>query len=363
MITRLKLQNFRKFKNNEFHFEKPIVVIHGNNTEGKSSLLEAIYVLTNGHSAWGHFSDIFNFEQEQDSHFRVEADLELNGESSTYAFFKNERKRILQKNSQNTTAKKFFEGISSTIFNPELIEIIMISPSKRREFLDDVLTKVDIEFADISSKFNRVLRQRNAYLKKLSKAFFDHGIINPEDTQLKYWTEEFSKYSSAIISKRSSIVEKLKTKDISLEYKSTLSLNLFEDMSDLDSLAQIHFNALMEKARRDIATGHTNIGAHRDDWSITNGRDVKRYGSRGEKRVAIAKLIFQTQEIVAKSKGFEPYLLLDDIPSELDEGNTAFVLDSKILKKQQTFITTINIKSIPKEILKVAQVTDLGNLH
>ncbi len=362
MITRIKLKNFRKFRNNEFHFEKPVVVIHGNNTEGKSSLLEAIYVLTNGHSAWGNFADIFNYKQEKEPHFRIEADLDMNGESSTFAFFRDEGKRVLQKNSQNTTPKKFFEGISSTIFNPELIEIIMISPSKRREFLDDVLSKIDIEFADISSKFNRALRQRNAYLKKLSKAFFEYGKINTEDTQLKYWTEEFSKYSASIISKRAAIVDKLKTDDISLNYKSTLSLNLFEDISDLESLSKIHFNALMEKARRDIATGHTNIGAHRDDWSITNGKDVKRFGSRGEKRVAIAKLIFQTQEIVAESKGFEPYLLLDDIPSELDEDNTAFVLDPQILKKQQTFITTINLGSVPKKILKEAQVIDLGNL-
>jgi DNA replication and repair protein RecF len=165
-----------------------------------------------------------------------------------------------------------------------------------------------------------------------------------------------------MISKRAAVIEELKTDEFTLHYRSTLSLNLFEDMSDLESLAKIHYNALMNKIKPDVAVGHTRIGAHRDDWAIFNGKDVKRFGSRGEKRIAIIKLIFRTQQLVTQKKGHRPYLLLDDIPSELDSTNTKLILDPKVLERQQTFVTTINIKSIPEKILKKAQIIDLNRL-
>lgn len=362
MIRSLKLTNFRKFRKLNLEFDSDLVIIHGNNAKGKSSILEAIYMLTNGHSPWAETEDVYNYNQKEDQHFRAQAEIESENESKQYAYFRDGQKRILQLNDQKTTSKKFFENISSIIFNPEQIEILMISPSKRRDFIDDILSKIDIEYSDLLSKFRKVLRQRNAYLKKLSKRFYDTGQVNLPDKQLEYWTQEFAKCSAAMISKRAAVIEELKTDEFTLHYKSTLSMNLFEDMSDLESLAEIHYNALMNKVKPDVAVGHTRIGAHRDDWAIFNGKDVKRFGSRGEKRIAIVKLIFRTQQLVTQKKGYRPYLLLDDIPSELDEANTKLILDLKILSKQQTFVTTINVGLIPKKLLKNAQVIDLNKL-
>jgi DNA replication and repair protein RecF len=362
MIRNLKLTNFRKFKKLELDFDSQLVVIHGNNTKGKSSILEAIYMLTNGHSPWAETDDVYNYNQKEDQHFRAQADIEREGETKTYALFRDGQKRVLQLNDQKTTGKKFFENISSIIFNPEQIEILMISPSKRRDFIDDILSKIDIEYSDLLSKFRKVLRQRNAYLKKLSKRFFDTGQVQLPDKQLEYWTDEFAKCSAAMISKRAAVIDELKTDEFTLHYRSTLSMNLFEDMSDLESLAKIHYNALMNKVKPDVAVGHTRIGAHRDDWAIFNGKDVKRFGSRGEKRIAIIKLIFRTQQLVTQKKGYLPYLLLDDIPSELDSINTKLILDPKVLSRQQSFITTINIDLIPKTLLKKAQIIDLNRL-
>jgi DNA replication and repair protein RecF len=360
MIRNLKLTNFRKFKKLSLEFTSNLVVIHGDNTKGKSSILEGIYMLTNGHSPWGDTEDVYNYNQKEDMYFRAQADIENGDEVKNYAYFRDGEKRVLQIDDQKTTSRKFFENISSIIFNPEQIEILMISPSKRRDFIDDILSKIDIEYADLLSKFKKILRQRNAYLKKLSKKFYDTGQVTLPDKQLEYWTAEFAKASAAMISKRAAVIEELKTDEFTLHYRSTLSLNLFEDMSDLESLAKIHYNALMNKIKPDVAVGHTRIGAHRDDWAIFNGKDVKRFGSRGEKRIAIIKLIFRTQQLVTQKKGHQPYLLLDDIPSELDSSNTKLILDPKVLERQQTFVTTINIKSIPEKILKKAQVIDLN---
>lgn len=111
--------------------------------------------------------------------------------------------------------------------------------------------------------------------------------------------------------------------------------------------------------KRDIATGYTNIGPHRDDWDIFNDKDIKKFGSRGEKRLAVGNLIFEIQNIVYKKTANYPVLLLDDISSELDMLNTKKILPKKFLNKQQTFITTIDLKHIPKDIIKDAQLIAL----
>ena len=124
-----------------------------------------------------------------------------------------------------------------------------------------------------------------------------------------------------------------------------------EDLSD----------ALEDSKKRDIATGYTNIGPHRDDWILTNGNDIKKFGSRGEKRLAIGQMIFKKQEVIAEKLGFHPILLLDDIASELDEKNTEKIFDKKLLKRQQTFLTIINPNDLPKDVVKNAQLVDLNS--
>ena len=119
--------------------------------------------------------------------------------------------------------------------------------------------------------------------------------------------------------------------------------------------------AVEESKKRDIATGYTNVGPHRDDWRLINGTDMKKFGSRGEKRLAIGQLIFNKQELVAKKLGFYPILLLDDISSELDTENTKRVFNDKFLGKQQTFITMIEYKELPKRLLEKAQLVDLNS--
>jgi DNA replication and repair protein RecF len=356
VITQIKLNNFRKFKSQTFDIDSNLVIIHGDNAKGKSSILEALYVVTNGRSPWNNNNDIFNNE-EKEPYFRVE----ITDEEKTYALYKDEKKRQLQIDSSNTIPKKFFQT-ASTIFSPEQIELLMISPSRRRGFIDDLISKVDREFEDNLTKYRKVLRQRNAYLKKLAKKFYESGEINEDDTQLKYWTEELVKLSTKIIAQRSRTIEELKNDDFRLKYKSSLRLNLFEDMAKDEELKDAHMNLTLKSLRKDVATGYTNLGAHRDDWDIYNGQDIKRFGSRGQKRVAIGHLVFSSQEYLKDSLDYYPILLLDDIPSELDVENTKHILDRKNLERQQTFLTTIDIHSVPDEIQSISQIIDLNQL-
>lgn len=347
MITKLTLQNFRKFQKLELDITKPIVVIHGDNAKGKSSILEAIHIIANGNSPWASSDEYLNNKQEDTSkHMRIE----IQTDEKTYTFYKDGRKRKHQIDGVNTTSRNFFSKNSATIFNPEQIEILMISPSKRRDFLDSVIKERNYEYDDIQKKYKKVLRQRNAYLKKLSKLFYEKGIIARNDPQLNFWSKEFITLAEIIRKERQNLVTDIKTKDFWLEYE--IPEYETEDIAESLELSK----------KRDIATGRTNIGPHRDDWQIFNDENIKKFGSRGQKRLTIGRLIFQTQEILAKDIGYYPILLLDDISSELDKKNTNKIFSKDTLEKQQTFITIIEKKDIPKEVLDEAQLIDLNNL-
>lgn len=351
MIKNLTLQNFRKFKNLSLDFNSNLIVLYGENAKGKSTILEAISMISNGKSPWAQTDDMINNRQEEENrHMRIEMTRD---DDNHYVFFKDNNRRQHQINNKKTTPQKFFEENSATIFNPEQIEILMISPSERRSFIDDVIARTDYSYNNTLKDFKKVLKQRNSYLKKLSKLFYENGTIARNDPVLTVWTSKFIDLSSKITKQRIDICTKLSTKDFKIEYISELE-NLKDIPEDL--------NKKMEKnKKRDIATGYTNIGAHREDWQIYDKQDIKKFGSRGQKRLAIGNLIFRIQDILAKENNFYPTLLLDDISSELDTENIDNIFNKTTLEKQQTFITVINPQILPQTIQDTAQMINLSD--
>jgi len=345
MIRSIKLTNFRRFEDVQIDIEKDVVVLYGDNAQGKSTILEAIYLLTNGKSPWASSDEFVNNTQNEEDKF---ARIEIATEEHLFAFFKDHSRRVCKIDNQNTTPKKFFQSNASTIFNPEQIEILMISPSHRRDFLDEVICQIDYEYNDILARFRKVLRQRNAYLKKLAKKFYDQGIIARNDTQLNFWTNEFVELGKIIQEKRIDLINELSDDDFRIEYTKA-------NKEELDV-------AVEEAKKKDIVTGCSNVGPQRDDWDIIVQKNIKKFGSRGEKRLAIGNLIFRIQDVLNDELGFYPILLLDDIASELDQSNTHKIFGERHISKQQTFITIINYKELPEEILKNAQLIDLNRI-
>ena len=345
MIRSIKLTNFRRFEDVQIDIEKEIVVLYGDNAQGKSTILEAIYLLTNGKSPWAVSDEFVNNTQNEKDKF---ARIEIATDEHLFAFFKDQNRRVCKIDNQNTTPKKFFQINASTIFNPEQIEILMISPSHRRDFLDEVICKIDYEYNDTLAKFRKVLRQRNAYLKKLAKKFYDQGIIARNDTQLNFWTNEFVELAKVIQKKRIDLINELSDDDFRIEYVKS-------NKEDLDV-------AVEEAKKKDIVTGCSNVGPQRDDWEIIVEKNIKKFGSRGEKRLAIGNLIFRIQDVLNDELGFYPILLLDDIASELDNSNTKKIFGEHHISKQQTFITIVDYKQLPKEIIAKAQLIDLNTI-
>jgi DNA replication and repair protein RecF len=372
-IKTLRLQNFRKYVDKEFTFDSPITVIHAPNAMGKTTILEAISVIANGNSGWtSSNSDIYcydaagiskgmkntsevtrNIKDEKSMNYRVSAGINNKDDDlKEFSLFQSPTQKKFLIDHHSTTARKFSGNMAATIFSPEHIELLMISPQQRRNYIDQNIAKIDLDFADHLKVFKKISRQRNAFIKKLSKRFYETGVIPKVDTdqQFLYWSTEFAKVSTQIIIKRIEFIEKLVSEDFRIEYVSSLNLNEFEMMLDYDKLYEKHVEMLVEGAKRDIATGHTHIGAHRDDWSIITSLEVKRFGSRGEKRMAIGKLIFLVQDVLAGELGFYPFLLLDDISSELDQENIKKILSDDIMDKQQVFVTTVSLEGFDKEL-------------
>ena len=357
MIRKLTLKNFRKFEDKSFEFNKNIVVFYGHNAQGKSSVLEAIYLINSGLSPWASMNEFVNINQSSQIYTRIES-IE---DERLYVYFKDEEKRVFKIDGKNTRAVVFFQNRSANIFNPEKIELLMISPSQRREFLDDTILKYDYEYETLIKDFKKILRQRNAYLKKLAKLFYDKGVIAINDPQLNFWSNHFSLTSAYILQNRIKLAKELSSNEYDIKYKTGIEFDK-RKLNNIEYLRECFEKELERSKKRDIATGYTNVGPHRDDWDISKDRDIRKFGSRGEKRLAIGKLIFQTQEIIYNKTGHYPILLLDDIASELDILNTKKIFDKELLNKQQTFITVIDYKSLPKDILKGAQLIHLNGL-
>jgi DNA replication and repair protein RecF len=359
MITKLKLKNFRKFKDIELEFNSDLVVLYGDNAQGKSSILEAIHLAFNGSSPWsGSDEYVHNNQNGINKHSRIE----ITKDEKTYAHFKDNNRKVYSIDNHKTTSKKFYSENSATLFNPEKIDLLMLSPSRRRDFIDETISHINYEYPSILKGYRKVIRQRNSYLKKLSKQFYEKGVIARNDPQLNFWTKELAKLATDIYIERISMIKKFEKDNFKLKY--TFCKKELEDLmqnSNEKEIEEIIIKALEDSKKRDIASGYTNVGPHRDDWNIFTDQDIKKYGSRGQKRVAIGNLIFKAHEIIANEIGYYPTLLLDDIASELDEENTEEIFDYDILKKQQTFITTVDPEILPKKIREKAQLLNLND--
>lgn len=361
MIKKLKVTNFRKFKKKELEFTKPYVIFYGPNAVGKTSILEAISILTNGSSSWTHENeDLYNQEQKADKHYRVEGEFQENSHSTQKAVFQNNGERVFFINGKKTTRSKYRSSTASTIFSPETIELLMISPERRRDFLDSFISMTDPDFGEKLASFSKALRQRNAILKKLGKRFFEGGQLEENSPLLKFWDDTVASLSTSIARKREEFINQLKSEHFFIKYKPSVVYSELDLLANNEDHTLLYKKLLRENARKDILTGRTNLGAHRDDWDIIAKGNMRKFGSRGEKRVAITRLILCMQEILTEALGFAPIFLGDDIPSELDAQNTARILEEIYTTQKQVFLTTIELSQIPQEFIDCSDLVELN---
>lgn len=325
IIKKIKLENYRNYSNLELEFSEKINIFVGDNAQGKTNLLESIYVSSLGKS------------------FQTSKDSELISIGKEYCkiyldFFKDDEDRsieiIIKKDGKKyikidgypiKSLGELITHLNVVIFSPEDLKIIKDEPARRRNFIDKELCQLKLSYYDKLSSYKKIIKQRNKYLKD---GKVDKNYINVLDEQL-------SKYGGYIIQERIKFIKNINeiSKDIhskvsgekeviDIIYESNIKL-----MENVEDQQNEFLRSLNNSIETDLYHRNTSKGPHKDDLKILiNNMDARKYGSQGQQRTAALSLKLAEVELIKREKEDNPILLLDDVMSELDYDRQKFLL-------------------------------------
>ena len=360
-LKKLKLHDFRNYKNLTVTLTKGINIIYGENAQGKTNLLESIYVLglTKSHR---NFIDN-NLIKNSSEYLTIEGILNNNKIDNKLNIYIDNKSKILKYN--NNFIKKVSDYISIMniiIFYPDDLELIKGSPIVRRKYLNLELSQLYNNYFILINEYNRILKLRNEYLKKINK----HDKV--DKNYIEILTDYLIDKSIMIYKIRDKFINKINEycgdifKNImnldgfNIKYKPSIEFNL-KDENQKEYLKK-EYN---KKLDYDIKLCSTSIGPHKDDIEFyLNDKNLKFYGSQGQQRVAVLALKLSEIEIFKKYKDSTPILLLDDIFSELDDIKKNNLL-KYISKDIQTIITTTDLNNLNSNLIKKSKIFNIKN--
>ncbi|MDR2546759.1 MAG: DNA replication/repair protein RecF [Lachnospiraceae bacterium] len=330
-IKSLELNNYRNYESLKIDFCEGTNILYGENAQGKTNILEAIYVssTTKSHKSTKD-KDIISFNEEE-GHIRTyivknddttKVDIHLRNAKSKGIAINNERIR---------RAADLMGVLNVVFFAPEDLAIIKQGPVERRRFADMELCQLDKVYLDSLNNYNKIVNQRGKLLRDIP--------FNPSlaDT-ITVWDEQMVTYGSLIIERRKQFANQLNeiTRRIHKKltgFKEELSI-YYEPNTTVFDFA----DKLSQSLEKDIRLKQTTVGPHRDDFSFfVNGVDIRKFGSQGQQRTAALSLKLSELELIKKITNETPVLLLDDVLSELDSNRQNFLLNS--IGSIQTIIT------------------------
>ena len=353
IIKSLELQNFRNYENLKLDFDSGTNIFYGDNAQGKTNILEAIYLIATTKSHKGSKdSDIIQFGHEE-AHIRSYLYKEDVTRQVDMHLRKSKTKGIAIDSQRIKKAADLLGLLNVVFFSPEDLSIIKNGPSERRRFIDMELCQLDSFYLYNLNHYNKIVNNRNKLLKDL---FMNPGL---KET-LSIWDSQLLSYGSKIIERRSLFIEQLN--QIIFDIHNRLSGGkeqikiVYEKNVEIDNLEE----KLRLNQDKDIYLKQTTVGPHRDDISfIVNDIDIRKFGSQGQQRTAALSLKLSEIELVKKSIKDTPVLLLDDVLSELDSNRQNYLLNS--IGDIQTIITCTGLDEFVNnrfEINKVFKVKE-----
>lgn len=353
-LQHLRVYDFRNFSELETNFSKGINVFCGENAQGKTNLLEAIFFLISLKPARAFK------EQELIRYGKSRAFVKglfgtKTGPVERQITLYENRKKVVK---ENEVAKARWQDLSTDIdgvyFSPEDLNLVKGEPSGRRKFLDMAIYQTRPGFFKYLQGYHRVLSQRNALLKDIRKA--------PSlKTTLDSWDEQLSNLGALFIIERLKVLQKIAelginfydsftsgASKLNMIYQSTISYKNTETLKE-DFIKSLRINR-----EKDLYRCYTTIGPHRDDVKfLIDDKDARHYASQGQQRLITLCLKFAQRELLFMEKGEYPILLLDDVMSELDTQKRRLILERE---DHQVFITTTDLRLIPQEILDKSSI-------
>ena len=353
IIKSIELSNYRNYEHLDINFDEGTNILYGDNAQGKTNILEAAYVSGTSKSHKGsRDKDMIRFEQNE-SHIKTIVEKQEREYQIDIHLKKNRAKGIAINQVPIKKASDLFGILNIVFFSPEDLNIIKDGPTERRRFLDLELCQLDKIYLSDLTAYNKVLKQRNTLLKDM--------IFRPDlkDT-LPVWDEQLVEYGKRIIRCRQMFIEEL----YEIVHRIHMNLSGNQEMLTIKyepSVDSIFFeDELFRASDRDRKLCQTSVGPHRDDISFLLGDiDIRKYGSQGQQRTAALSLKLSEIELVKKSIGDTPVLLLDDVLSELDSNRQNYLLNS--IHDIQTIITCTGLDEFVKnkfQIHRIFQVTD-----
>ena len=348
IIKSIELADYRNYDFLTLTFDKGTNILYGDNAQGKTNILEAIYVSGTTKSHRGSKDkEIINFEKEE-AHIRTYVEKEGIETRVDMHLRKNKSKGIAIDGQKIKRAADLLGLCNVVFFSPEDLGIIKNGPSERRRFMDMELCQLDGFYLYNLNHYNKIVNQRNKLLKDM--------YLNPQlkDT-LHIWDMQLVSFGSKIIERRRLFVEQLN--EIIYEIHKKLSGGREELFIEYEPDTEIEdFEKKLQLSQeRDIRAKMTSVGPHRDDFSFLAGKvDIRKYGSQGQQRTAALSLKLSEIELVKKMTKDTPVLLLDDVLSELDSSRQNYLLNS--IGEIQTIITCTGLEEFINNRFEIDRV-------
>ncbi len=348
-VNAITTENFRNLQNGTVTFSEKMNVIYGDNAQGKTNLIEAIWLFSGAKSFRGaKDSEMIAFDQEHlaltlsfsDRRREQTAEIRVSGE----------KKKVTLNRVPIESRAKLAGSFYTVVFAPAHLSIVSEGPKFRRRFLDDAIGQLNPQYGNYLKQYEKVLFQRNTLLK-------DSARFPQLGETVELWDQQLAKLGSILTIYRKDYLEKLsvaaakiysglsrKKEQFAICYRSTV----FEDLSGVtaydDQTVKRYYDALAAHLQEDRKFGQTSVGIGRDDMEVTiDGKSVKTYGSQGQKRSCALALKLAEAAILKNITKETPIILLDDVMSELDTHRQDYILNH--VKHHQVFITCCDISN------------------
>ena len=352
-LNKLELEFYRNYEKLELTFPHMLTIFLGENAQGKTNLLESIYVLamTRSHRT-NQEKDLIGWSH---SYSRLVGEIERNGRSVNLEMsISNKGKKTKINRLEQKKLSDYLGELNVVLFAPEDLYLIKGAPQTRRRFIDMELGQIDALYLYYLTMYQKVLKQRNKYLKQLNDK------KTQDLTYLDVLTEQLAEAGSHVLFGRLQFIEKLEgwsqsihqgitaqKETLRIDYQASIKLPATLTQTELQ---QSFLTQLRAETKREIILQTTTLGPHRDDLLFfINDKNVQTFGSQGQQRTVALSLKLAEIELIKSEIGEYPLLLLDDVMSELDDDRQIHLLKT-IENKVQTFVTTTTLKHLAERL-------------
>lgn len=328
----IELKNFRNYKDLKLEFDRNLNIILGQNAQGKTNLLEAVYITGMGKSFRTNSDREMIMFNEDFAKVRANV-IEDNREDEIEIQYRKEGKIIKLDSIKLQRTVDLLETVFIVVFSPEDLKIVKEGPDNRRRFIDRELCQIKPVYYSELGNYKKVLKEKNILLREENR---DKGLYAVFDEALAEYGIRIAEARKKFIERLNEISKELHTsisggtEDIKLSYETKI-----KDKED-------YLRVLKENFERDIKKGYTSFGPHKDDIAISiNDIDIRTFGSQGQQRTAALSMKLAELSLIKQETGRDAVLLLDDVLSELDQNRQKFLINAA--QDVQTFISSTEL--------------------